>query len=310
MQDMDDFMKDDVFLARWLDGSLTEEELARFKAHPDFAKFEEIANAATLLKIADIDEEANLKNIKTRQKQETKTIAKSPRLLRRVFIPAATILLLISAYFLFFNSPEVYLQTAFGEQKEHLLPDQSKVYLHTNSSIRYSKNNFLKDRIIELEGEAFFEVAAGEKFVVNTSQGQVKVLGTQFLVRSRRHNFLTACQSGRVEVSDQKNNRVQIKKGERVRINNQVLTQKENIDPLTINFWQKNSTAFESEPLANVVMALENQFGVKINIPPIKASEQFTGNFLHKDVALALKMVFTPMGLVFQKENDGTYTVQ
>jgi ferric-dicitrate binding protein FerR (iron transport regulator) len=50
-------------------------------------------------------------------------------------------------------------RTAFGKQKEIILPDQSVVILNGNSSIRYAAAwNSEKAREVWLEGEAYFAV--------------------------------------------------------------------------------------------------------------------------------------------------------
>jgi Fe2+-dicitrate sensor, membrane component len=104
------------------------------------------------------------------------------------------------------------------------------------------------------------------------------------------------------------NNRVQLSSGESVRIIDQGLQPKEKTVAEEIGSWQKGIARFYSEPLKNVITALENQFGVNINLT-VKQEEKFSGSFLYKDVATAFKMVFDPMGLTYTKEADGTYLV-
>ena len=72
---------------------------------------------------------------------------------------AATLALLLLfsglAYFQFFHHTEVLLSTNYGEQREYVLPDGSKVTLNANSSLSYYSQN---PRKVTLEGEAFFEI--------------------------------------------------------------------------------------------------------------------------------------------------------
>lgn len=305
---MSNFKNEDDFLARWLAGDLTKAELDRFEAHPDFALYEKLATASANLKIAPIDETANLQKIKAKRK--AKAPVKSRSLLRRVFIPAAAILLLCISYFAFYHQPIFDLETGIGEQITHQLPDQSTIHLNANSRVEYAKADFINARNITLKGEAFFDVQSGSGFVVNTRQGQVTVLGTRFLVRSNPNDLLVECQSGRVQVADQKNNAIELKKGERVRINQKTLTQKENIEPIDIANWQKGVSKFTSEPMKNVILALENQFGIEIEIATEKKQIKFTGSFLHKNVDTALKMVLQPMGWTYRKLENGRYSVE
>ena len=47
---------------------------------------------------------------------------------------------------------------------------------------QFDKKRFTDERIIQLRGEAFFEVEKGSRFVVQTGKGAVEVLGTSFNV--------------------------------------------------------------------------------------------------------------------------------
>jgi transmembrane sensor len=71
-----------------------------------------------------------------------------------------------------------------GQKTEVTLPDKSKVWLNSKSSIRYSSTFNIKNRNIYLDGEAFFDVAKKSiPFEVKTSAINIKVLGTAFNVK-------------------------------------------------------------------------------------------------------------------------------
>ncbi|MES2828728.1 MAG: FecR domain-containing protein [Bacteroidota bacterium] len=79
------------------------------------------------------------------------------------------------------------VSTARGQQYQVLLPDGSSVWLNAASSIKFPANfASLKSRVIELTGEAYFEVARDKlhPFIVKTANQEVKVLGTHFNVNS------------------------------------------------------------------------------------------------------------------------------
>ena len=98
------------------------------------------------------------------------------------------------------------LTTARGEQYQVRLPDSSIVWLNAASALKYpSSFASLKDRVVELSGEAYFQVAKDKKhpFIVYSRGQEVKVLGTHFNINSyaEEPNVLTTLLEGSIEVS-------------------------------------------------------------------------------------------------------------
>ena len=78
------------------------------------------------------------------------------------------------------------IETPRGGQYEIILPDKSRVWLNSLSSLRYPTYFNGKERRVELTGEAYFEVAHNKSlpFKVETNNQIVEVLGTQFNINS------------------------------------------------------------------------------------------------------------------------------
>lgn len=73
-----------------------------------------------------------------------------------------------------------------GNRSTIILPDGSKVWLNADSRLTYREAFNNRVREVELEGEAFFDVAKDSvrPFIVHTSGIDVRVLGTAFNVKS------------------------------------------------------------------------------------------------------------------------------
>jgi len=78
-----------------------------------------------------------------------------------------------------------YIFSPKGQRTQVILPDSSKVWLNSGSSIRYPASFNLKNREVYLEGEAFFDIKKSKKiFIVKTIDAFIKVYGTKFNVKA------------------------------------------------------------------------------------------------------------------------------
>lgn len=100
------------------------------------------------------------------------------------------------------------LSTAMGETYQVKLPDGSRVWLNAASSLKYPVSfSSLKDRRVELHGEAYFEIAKDKlhPFLVETDGQEVTVLGTHFNIKAYQQdkNIVTTLAEGSVRVGYQ-----------------------------------------------------------------------------------------------------------
>lgn len=98
------------------------------------------------------------------------------------------------------------VHTPVGGQYRIVLPDKSKVWLNATSSLRYPTAFHDSVRVVELSGEAYFEVAKNKSmpFIVKAGKAEVKVLGTHFNVMAYpdEKTTRTTLLEGSVIVSD------------------------------------------------------------------------------------------------------------
>ena len=97
------------------------------------------------------------------------------------------------------------LSTPMGGEYQLVLPDGSKVWLNSGSTLRFPTAFIGSERIVELKGEAYFDIAKNPKmpFLVRTNNAMdIKVLGTQFNVMAYddEKNINTTLIEGSVEV--------------------------------------------------------------------------------------------------------------
>lgn len=123
---------------------------------------------------------------------------------------AASVLLLLGSFYVYDNYRMARLSQTFqcvsvpaGNRTNIQLPDGTNVWLNANTSLRYPMAFSNTNREIQLDGEAYFEVAKDKKpFIVKTDKYDVEVLGTVFNVEAYRSKpqFRTSLYEGKVKL--------------------------------------------------------------------------------------------------------------
>ena len=210
------------------------------------------------------------------------------------YAAAACVTLLLVA---FFYNPTRSISAGIAEQKTHQLPDGSSVVLNAASKVSYHPLRWGLARKIELEGEAFFKVTKGRRFVVNTSKGAVEVLGTSFNVRVRGNSFAVACVTGKVRVSNPKGEQI-LTPG----LNTQTNENGDLVAPYTLNTqataaWREGKFYFNDAPLQEVFEEIQRQFEVRVQTSPEIANRKVTTYFEGNNLDSALYNVCWPLRL-------------
>lgn len=212
---------------------------------------------------------------------------------------AASVLALLSFYFLFFYHTNTIHKAPNGEIATIKLPGGSEVVLNAGSSIEYNDAKWEEKRTIELIGEAYFDVVPGKSFSVITSQGAVAVLGTKFNVQLREGIFRVSCINGKVEVS-RNNSKVILTKGQATKWDDNSLLEPYKVSVDKISSWTKGEFHYENVTLVEVLEELERQYDIKIESDENIKNRKYSGYFKKKDLDESLKAVLLPMGLEYQ----------
>ncbi|MEX0314990.1 MAG: FecR family protein [Allomuricauda sp.] len=231
---------------------------------------------------------------------------------------AAISLLIFTAIYFFWNEGEkTTIRTAFGEQKEIQLPDGTKVWLNSSSSLSYNPD---LPRNTYLEGEAFFEVVKNEKvpFTVDTHDAlKVKVLGTSFNIKSYSQNAYTetVLVEGKVELSSPDF-------GEKIQMlpNDKVVFIKDDkrLIKSTVGIaqdftsWRDGQYRFMDKSFKEIALDLEIQNNVKIQFQNDKiANSKFTGSFERETtVKEILETLQLTKSFKYHQSSDGIWVVE
>lgn len=157
--------------------------------------------------------------------------------------------------------------TAKGQQYQVVLPDGSKVWLNAASSVKFPATFAeLKNRVIELTGEAYFEVTKDKQhpFIVKTSTQQIRVLGTHFNVKSYADEAVTRTTllEGSVRVYGPKADLI-LKPGQQ----SQVSARDQKLSSADVSesvAWKNGDFIFNDEEFSSVLKQVSRWYNVEI----------------------------------------------
>lgn len=269
---------------------------------------------------------------------------------------AALILLLIGVgttlKFLFFNSKNtaqpdlVYkeLKTPRGKRMFITLTDGTHIWLNSESSLKYPEKFTGKERIVYLNGEAYFDVAHNKHvpFAVITSEIRVNVVGTTFNVKSYSddNKIETTLETGVIRIEKLNNKSGNALNEIVLKPNQKYVFYKESMDADVENIennlskkpeetkqlakieskiskieeiketeiftgWKNNKLVFKNERLYDLKKRLERWYNVKIGIAkPELNNKRLSGTFVNESVDEALKALRFASDINYFHRND------
>lgn len=298
-------MEENYPLAKWLSGEMTEAELKEFQAQPDYALYEKIKKHSSALEAPAFDEATILTAVLNSPKKKVKTISLTRHWLFRV---AAVLVISFGLFFTYNTFSATTEFTENGNQKNFFLPDNSEVVLNSGSEIRYKKWNWNSKRTLNLEGEAYFRVAKGKKFEVNTALGTVTVLGTQFNVKQRDNRFDVTCYEGSVKVNYNQTE-VVITKGMSVSFEDGKMMQLPESTAQNPE-WLSHELAFYQEDLKAIAGEIERHFNITLTLKTPNNNQLFTGVIPAKDINISLEILATTYHLKLIKIDKDKYVLE
>lgn len=284
-------------LAKWLNDELEGKELETFMASPEYAVYNKIKEYSAQLTVPEGDMDSLYERIQRNRDKQTKVRTLNPWLPR----VAAMLVMALGVTYFFYTTNTTTQLADNGNRTEFLLPDNSQVVLNAGSTAEYREWNWSGNRKVELDGEAYFKVAKGQKFDVVTELGTVTVVGTQFNVKERDGRLDVTCFEGKVKVTA-KNNEILLTPGMSVAFQNGKLAEMP-ADDDTQPGWLHYEVEFRDVPLASVISEMERQYNIDIDLTA-KKEMLFNGHIPMNDIATALDMIKTASHLKSEKAGN------
>lgn len=172
--------------------------------------------------------------------------------------------------------------------QEIILPDSSKVWINENSKLTYPNDFSEGDRVVLLEGKAFFDISKNPEkpFVVSLKNLDVKVTGTEFFVESSSNETSVALISGGVNLVTKTNNdnSFNLKPGQIGTLDNLSGNLKiASVDTDYYVIWKDGVYRFNNEPLSKIIEMIEKRHNYIITVPNSLKNKKFTGRISTDD---------------------------
>jgi ferric-dicitrate binding protein FerR (iron transport regulator) len=205
------------------------------------------------------------------------------------------------------------LSTPRGGQYQVALPDGSKVWLNASSRLRYPTAFTGRERVVELSGQAYFEVEKkeGQPFRVQVQGAggdalEVLALGTSFdiMAYADEHSVNTTLTEGAVKVSLPAESRV-LRPGQQAAVphsNRRIQVQQVNTEQVLA--WKNGYFSFHDADVPTIMRQLSRWYDVDISYPDGTPQGLFSGE-IGKSLSLSQALSILEQARVpFRMEGD------
>jgi len=174
------------------------------------------------------------------------------------------------------------LRTPKGGEYQLVLSDGTKVWMNAESKLKYPPRFEGGQRLVHLEGEAYFEVArdAERPFIVRTEKMDIEVLGTAFNVKAyEKEEFSAALVEGKIRITDLEGRVTPLDPGLQYTVLEQTEGFKvEQVNAEKISAWKDGEFYFEHMELEQILKRVSNWYDIEYEFLDEKSKNiKFTG---------------------------------
>jgi ferric-dicitrate binding protein FerR (iron transport regulator) len=169
-----------------------------------------------------------------------------------------------------------------------VLADGSKVWLNSESSVKYFTSVGKDERRVEITGEAYFEVAKDKTRpfrVIKKDSWEIQVLGTHFNVKAYENELqaeITLLEGSIDVVKDHRH--ATIKPGQQARIDRSIQIES-GVDTEAIMAWKNGQFVFKGANLKTLMQQVERWYDIDVVFKGAPVNREF-GGYLKRDISL------------------------
>lgn len=240
----------------------------------------------------------------------------------KLFYMAASVLIIVSATIFYIANPFggaesqtqlIVLKTSDSEQREIKLNDGTRIVMNSQSTLRINEDYQADARIVELEGEAFFEVVSMPErpFIIEMNKSTVEVIGTAFNIRNieETNSIEVSVTEGIVAFSgnnESGDSKVTLKRGDYANWNNtsgEMLVEQFGVQNYLA--WLSNEFDFNEMSLQQVCVQLSRFYKIECKFAENSIeNHQLTAQFKVADLKNTLSVIGLSLNLDYHLEEN------
>lgn len=200
-------------------------------------------------------------------------------------------------------------ENKIGEKSKIMLSDGTVVFLNSNSSLSYPPAFESNERIVQLKGEAYFDVASNPErpFIVTTEALDILVLGTEFNVKTNSSQFEVALVEGHVRIVSENQTKMKMEAGQQVNydLKNQLFAYT-TFDKKMVTGWKDGILIFQNASFNQVITSLHEWFGIEIAVknPTLNSNWTYTATFDNESLESVLQNMSALRQFDYTIKND------
>lgn len=270
----------------------------------------QMKRTADIMDAADPDKAFLKFKDQVRQKRKKESIKKNLHLFQRIAAVLFVPLLLISGYMALDREEErnrqIKVTTNAGMVSQFSLPDGSKVWLNSGSTLEYPDQFNRSKRKVQLTGQGYFDIVKQDRqpFIVEVSDTYaIRVHGTELnmVAYDDENTIETTLITGSIEIMIGEVH--QFIKPEQKAIFNKETKQLfiQQMNPVLESSWKDGWIIFRSHPMEEVLKILGRYYNVKFVVEEEDVMNSFiTGRFEHEQLPQVMEYLHLASGIKYR----------
>lgn len=223
---------------------------------------------------------------------------------------AASVAFLLGIWFYFYVQKDktqfnsiVYVKKAIKDSLQ--LNDGTLLYSNGPGSINIDEKYGTGNRLVQqLIGKIYYQVKPDDTkpFIINTINGDVKVIGTSFVIEINQKEIELIVKEGKVKVYNNLDTII-LTSNERVSLHNNSRLYKYRNKDVNYLFWKNNVLVYNNIPLKLALKDLERKYGYTIIVNKAYENKLLNGRFYAKDFFKVIQSISETFGLQYSVQN-------